>query len=183
MATPAPGPTPAPECPAPLINPATGERFEFVSSACRGDGRFRFRWTLEAGRRGPPEHRHLAESETFTLRSGRLRVWIDDQPRDLERNVAVTAPVGSHHRFLNPGDEPAVVDVELDGQQLEDTLVPMGAYFAGRPPTLAEVLRIMVHDRSVGATVQRSPLVSAAISLVAAAGRLAGLRRFPPVSW
>jgi quercetin dioxygenase-like cupin family protein len=156
----------------------TGERFELVSSARGGDGRFRFRWTLDPGRRGPPEHRHRNESETFTLRSGALTVWIDDVAHALERGAPLVSPAGSFHRFHNPGTEPAVVDVELDGVDLEETMVPMAVHFAGREPSGVEALRIVLHDLEVGATVRRSPVVRAALWTLASLARLVGARRY-----
>lgn len=167
---------------APMANPATGERFEFVSSARDGDGRFRFRWTLAPRRRGPPEHRHLHERETFTLVSGSLRVWVDGVCRELRTGEPLTAEVGTYHRFYNPGDTPAVIDVELDGAELEDTMVPMAAHFAGREKqTLAEVIRIFLHDVTVGATVRKSLFVRGLLGFFAALGRLFRLTRFPVV--
>lgn len=165
----------------PLANPATGENFVFVSSA-RTSSCFRFRWTLAAKRTGPPEHRHLDENETFTLRGGRLTVFVDGRPHELEKDVPFTAPMGVWHRFRNPGDEPAVIDVEMDGTALEDTMVPMAAYMSGREhPTMAEGLRIFVHDLGVGATERRSPIVTALFRFAAWLGRSVGIERFPRV--
>lgn len=125
----------------------TGERFEFQTSARVGDGVFRFRWTLAPGKKGPPEHVHDDESETFEIVSGVLRIWIDKQPRDLHPGDRVTVPPLVRHRFFNPGTEPVVVDVSLDGPRMEDALVPFAYYAAGRTKlSFGDFTRMMVHS-------------------------------------
>ncbi len=90
--------------------------------------------------------------------------------------------MGTYHRFYNPGDMPAAIDVELDGTELEDTMVPMAAQFAGRErQTLAEVNRIFLHDVTVAATVRKAPFVRGVLGLFAALGRLFRLTSFPVV--
>src|SRR5688500_10283434 len=60
----------------------TGEHFEFLASS-RGPGaHLEFRWTLAPGKRGPGEHYHPRETETFTVLSGSLRIWINGVPKD-----------------------------------------------------------------------------------------------------
>lgn len=68
----------------------TGETFEFQTSAKTGDGKFRFQWTLQAGKKGPPVQVHDDENETFTVVSGTLRIWIDGKPNDLTAGQTLT---------------------------------------------------------------------------------------------
>lgn len=165
-----------------LANPMTGERFEFVSSSKGGEGRFRFRWTLAPKKVGPPEHRHGQEHESFTVRSGRLVVFVDGKRHDLTEGASLTVPPGTWHRFWNPGSVPVVVDVELDGAGLEDTLVPVAVHLAGKEnPTPLEGLRIVVHDLAVNASRRRSLLVRALFGTMAVIGRVLGMRTFPGV--
>jgi mannose-6-phosphate isomerase-like protein (cupin superfamily) len=131
----------------------TGETFEFQTSAKAGDGIFRFRWTLAAGKKGPPEHVHEEEAETFTIVSGTLRIWIDGQPRDLTAGDSVTVAKLQRHRFLNPGKEPVVVDVSLDGPRQEDALVPLALYCGGRRKMkLREMFKMIAHASEVRAS-------------------------------
>src|SRR5262245_34281464 len=123
---------PVKEFPLAFDNRLTGERFELRTSARGGDGCFRFRWTLAAGRTGPPEHTHDTESESFTLVEGELDAWIDGRRIRLPRERRFTVRPNTRHRFHNPGALPAVVEVELDGTLLEDTLVGNAAHFGGR---------------------------------------------------
>ena len=128
-----------------LTLPATGEHFAFRTSARSGDGTFRFRWTLDAGKKGPPQHAHPEETETFAIQSGRLTIWIDGQRAEYGPGDIVPVPPGCTHRFLNAGTEPVVVEVSLDGPHQEDALVPMALHLDGRPnPTVGENLRQLV---------------------------------------
>lgn len=111
---------------------SSGETFEFQTSAKSGDGVFRFRWTLAAGKKGPPEHVHDDEAETFHVVSGTLRIWIDGTSRDLGPGDTVTVEPGARHRFLNPGSDPVIVHVSLNGTRMEDALVPLAIYANGR---------------------------------------------------
>jgi len=102
----------------------SGEHFEFLQSARSPERRFRFRWTLAPGKRGPPPHMHLHETESFTLVAGRLSVWVGGELHELAPGDSVTVPPRVPHRFLNSGTEPAVVDVSLDAHFQEDTFIP-----------------------------------------------------------
>jgi len=173
------------EFPLTFDNPATGERFELRTSARSGDGRFRFRWTLAPGRTGPPEHSHPVETESFTLVAGTLEAWIDGSAIPLEVGRRVSVPPNTLHRFRNPGSTAAVVEVELDGTRLEDTLVGNAVHFGAHGATSPLALgRVMLHDVTYGASRFRSPLVRWMMRAIAAGARLLGLRPFPvPEDW
>ena len=124
---------------------STGETFEFVASArTAADGRFRFVWTLAAGKRGPGEHVHDEETEVFEVQSGTLRIWLHDVPHDLGPGDSLTVPPGAPHRFLNPTREPAVVRVTFDGPRMEDTFLPISVATHGRTPRLGDFARMLV---------------------------------------
>ena len=97
-----------------LASPPTGEHFEFRRSF-HTDGAFEFLWTLAPKKRGPGMHIHPTETETFRVVSGTLRIWIAGVARDFGPGECVAIPPGVPHRFLNPGDTPAVALVSLDG--------------------------------------------------------------------
>jgi mannose-6-phosphate isomerase-like protein (cupin superfamily) len=158
----------------------TGEKFEFQTSAKSGDGVFRFRWTLDAAKNGPPEHVHDGERETFAVLSGTLRIWLEDTPRDLGPGEQITVPIGVRHRFFNPGPEAVVVDVSLDGSLQEDVLVPLAYRFGGREKLgLADVCVLIVHDCEVRGSRPASRLAEAMFRGLGGVLRLFGARPQP----
>lgn len=123
----------------------TGELFEFVASArTAADEKFRFVWTLAPGKRGPGEHYHESETETFEVVSGTIRIWLEGVPRDYVPGDFLSIEPGVRHRFLNPGDEPAVMNVSLDGPLMEDAFVPLGVATHGRKVRLGDLARMFV---------------------------------------
>jgi quercetin dioxygenase-like cupin family protein len=162
----------------------TGERFEYLTSSRRGDGWFRFRWTLAPGRKGPPEHLHPDETETFTVESGVLQVWVGGVHHRLEPGMTLAVPPGAPHRFLNEGPAPAVVMVGFDGSRNEALHVPAAAYLAGgRAMGLGTVLRMMVHDAEVGGSLATFEPINALQRGLARVLRWFGVRPFPAVEW
>jgi len=132
--------------------PSTGEHFEFLESAYSDAGRFRFRWTLEAGFQGPPPHCHPHETEVFHVVEGTLRVWLDGEARDYSAGETAIAEPGVVHRFDNSGPEDVVVEVEMDGPLQENVLIALTRKMDGRQtPTLGEGLRGFVLQIRTGA--------------------------------
>jgi mannose-6-phosphate isomerase-like protein (cupin superfamily) len=123
---------------------ATGERFEFVSSfrTPSADPKFRFVWTLAPGKRGPFIHVHEQETEAFAVVSGTLRIWIEDVAKDYGPGECVAIAPNVPHRFLNPGNEPVVVNVSLTGARMEDAFMPVAVAAYGRKPTMKEYMRM-----------------------------------------
>jgi quercetin dioxygenase-like cupin family protein len=137
--------SPIEKAPIELATPDTGEHFAFQTSARSGDGLFRFRWTLDAGRKGPPPHAHPDETESFEIISGTLRVWLGGEERVCRPGDVFAVPPGVVHSFLNEGPEPVVADVSLDGPRQEDLFVPLALLLDGRTkPTAGETLRNLV---------------------------------------
>lgn len=159
----------------------TGERFEFQTSAKTGDGVFRFRWTLEAGKKGPPEHIHETESETFAVVSGTLRIWLDGAVHDIGPGQSITVPPGGRHKFHNRGTEPVVVDVSLDGPKQEDALVPLAIRMAGRALKLSDFFVMIVHVGEVNASTPPSRVARGVMRAFARVFRLFGARPLPRV--
>lgn len=170
------------ETPPNLYFTGSGETFEFQTSAKAGDGIFRFRWTLEGGKKGPPEHVHDHESETFHILRGTLRIWIEGTPRDLGPGETVTVAKGQRHRFLNPAKEPVVVDVSLDGALQEDALVPFALRLGGRRKLkLGDFFTMMAHITEVEASRPPSRLVRGLFGGMSRFARLFGARPLPRV--
>ena len=157
----------------------TGEKFEFQTSAKTGDGVFRFRWTLDGGKKGPPEHIHETEAETFAVISGTLRIWIDGTAQDVGPGQTVTVRAGVRHKFHNRGTEPVVVDVSLDGPRQEDALVPLAFRIAGRKMRVSDFFVMMVHVAEVKASTPPSRLALHVMNAFAAVFRLFGARPLP----
>ncbi len=173
---------PLAETPPNLYFTDSGETFEFQTSAKSGDGVFRFRWTLEGGKKGPPEHVHDHERETFSILSGTLRIWIEGTPRDLAPGETVTVEKGQRHRFLNPAKEPVVVDVSLDGALQEDVLVPLAIHLGGRRKMkVGDVFTLMAHVTEVEASRPPSRFMRGVFGGMAGLGRLFGARPLPRV--
>ncbi len=162
-------------------SPSSGETFEFVtSSRSTPDGRFRFVWTLAPGKRGPGEHTHDDETETFEVVSGTLRLWVSGTPRDLGPGDVCAVPPGVPHKFLNPGQEPAVVNVTLDGPKMEDALVPLAVVCDGRTPRLSDLSRLLVGLAQYPSR-PTNRLVTAGLLTVIGLFKLFGVRRYEPV--
>lgn len=115
-----------------VTNPRSGEHFEFQSSGHRGDGVFRFRWTLAPGKKGPPPHQHKHETETFAIVSGRMTIWVGGERREVGPGDVVAVPPRTWHRFWNHTDEPVVVDVSMDGTLQEDVFTSAVRLLDGR---------------------------------------------------
>ncbi|NUO48770.1 MAG: cupin domain-containing protein [Polyangiaceae bacterium] len=159
----------------------TGEHFEFLTSARKGDGVFRFRWTLAAGKKGPPEHVHPSADETFRGRSGLLKIWIEDRAHELRPGDTLTIPARTRHRFLNPGPEPAVVDVALDGTSMEDALVPSALYAEAQGELrIRDIFRLLVHDVEANGSVPASAVGLRLMAIFARIARAFGAKPFPP---
>lgn len=163
-------------------SPPTGELFELARSARSApDGHFRFVWTLAAGKTGPGEHFHEDERETFEVVSGVLRIWIDGQAKDYAPGDVVTVSPGTRHRFLNPGKEPAVINVALSGPRMEDLLAPVAAATHGRKPRMLELLRMMAGIQRYRPSTPSSAVARGLFSVFFGALRLFGVRPFEPV--
>lgn len=163
-----------------LVSKPTGEEFAFVASArSAADKTFRFVWTLGPGKKGPGEHHHDAETEVFEIVSGTVRIWSDGVARDYgPGEVCVVAP-GVRHRFLNPGPEPVVIDVSLDGPRMEDALVPVAVATAGREAGPRDLLRV-VAGLDAWPSVPASAVGRAVIGATARLLRALGFAPYPP---
>jgi len=163
-------------------SPPTGETFELVaSSRTASDGKFRFVWTLAPGKRGPGEHFHQHETETFEIVSGVIRIWIANVPKDYHPGDVVAIPPGVPHRFLNAGSEPVVINVDLDGPRMEDLFAPMAVDTHGRKGRFADIRRMIA---TLGVSPPSTPTSAAErgmLTAISAMFRWLGARPYEPV--
>jgi mannose-6-phosphate isomerase-like protein (cupin superfamily) len=165
-----------------LDSKPTGEHFRFIRSARgSGNGKFHFQWTLAPGKTGPGIHVHETETETFTIVSGTLRLWLDGTPHDLTPGQTLEVPPNTEHRFLNPGIEPVVVDVTLDGTKMEDQFIPIAAA-AQRGMSMPRVMaKMIVHIVKGRASTPTRRLERGMLYTLYGVLRLFGVRGFEPI--
>ena len=62
----------------------------------------------------PPLHYHVDFTETFTVKEGRLDIYLDRGQKRvlLQPGESATAQIGQLHRFANDHDEPVIFAVE-----------------------------------------------------------------------
>ncbi len=90
---------------------------------------------LPPGLAGPPRHRHRAQTETFAVQEGRLRVVLGRDVRVLAAGESVVVPPSVAHAFANPFGEPARIRVrETPAGPLEERFVALAG--SGRIPPL-----------------------------------------------
>ena len=70
--------------------------------------------TGEPRRPSPPLHYHLDFIETFTVKQGKLDIYIgrDQKPLLLQPGESVTAQIRRPHRFANDHDEPVIFTIK-----------------------------------------------------------------------
>jgi quercetin dioxygenase-like cupin family protein len=122
----------------------TGETVTIRASGRENGGaRFEVEALLPPRLSGPPRHRHLAQTETFTVLEGRLRVVLGRKAHELGAGDTVTVPPTVVHAFSNPFDEAARVRMsETPAGPLEEQFRALAA--GGRIPPLGELAAINV---------------------------------------
>jgi mannose-6-phosphate isomerase-like protein (cupin superfamily) len=128
-----------------LLRMPTGEVLTILWT---GQDTVRDRGGAAPGLSGPPLHRHRAETETFTVVEGTLRVRTGRRVRVLTAGQSVTVPPGTVHGFANPSARPARIHTaQTAAGLLEAQFRALAA--AGRFPPLRRPARISVeHELS-----------------------------------
>lgn len=96
--------------------PPAGQRITFLETADDTDGEYvRVEITLEvrSTRDHAVKHVHPHQTETITVRSGRMCVDRNGETWDLQTGESVTFEPGDAHAFWNSGDEELVIEVAL----------------------------------------------------------------------
>jgi mannose-6-phosphate isomerase-like protein (cupin superfamily) len=97
-----------------IENPTTGESITWVETAATTDGSLlSFDLALRADAKLAAEHRHVEQTETFRVLSGRIGISIGGEERELGPGEEVGVPAGVAHRWWPAGTDGAVIRVEL----------------------------------------------------------------------
>lgn len=100
-----------------IRNNATGETLTMLTSDEDNGGACQlYEVFLPPRRPSPPLHYHLDFTETFTVKEGKLEIYVDrDQKRLLlHPGESVTAHVRQPHRFANDHDEPVIFTIKTE---------------------------------------------------------------------
>ena len=81
-----------------FTNNRTGETFQCISF---DENAFRFDWIVEQDGYIPFEHIHLQQDEIFYVKSGELRILIDDRQYILGEGQSIIVPKGKRHIAYN----------------------------------------------------------------------------------
>jgi mannose-6-phosphate isomerase-like protein (cupin superfamily) len=114
-----------------LVNPASGERITFRTTAAESDGELvAIDLELPAGGRVPGGlHVHPKQEERFEVVSGTMRFRLRGERVTAGPGDVVVVPAGVPHDFANGGDETALVRVDirpaLKMEQLFETAVAL----------------------------------------------------------
>ena len=97
----------------PLVNPATGERIQFVAVARDGgEDVVRFNWRSMPGG-AIPEHIHPLQEERFMITAGEAHFTLNGEERVVGAGETIVVPVGIRHSEANPGSVAVDGSVEL----------------------------------------------------------------------
>lgn len=137
-------------------------------------------WGPQAGR--PPKHYHPDQDEHFEVRSGRLRVGLGDDERELGPGDVLDIPRGTAHRMWNQGEEearalwqttPALRTRELFGA-IDSLNREGGVGRNGMPGPLAFATLLTEYRDVFRLAAGPEPLVRGVLAALAPLGRLKG---------
>src|SRR3954453_912038 len=93
-----------------MENPVTGERFTFTQVS---EERLAFDFALREGGKVPIPHVHPIQTETFSVRAGRVKFRIGRRPVIAEPGDVIEVAPGVAHSFANAGEGEARMQVEV----------------------------------------------------------------------
>ena len=97
-----------------LVNQTAGERVYFRQVDGKSEhGETILDVRLNTGGRIPVSHVHPQTSETFSVRSGQLKLVVDGKTHILKPGQSFTVAKGRAHAASNPFDKPAEVEVKM----------------------------------------------------------------------
>lgn len=115
-----------------LVNPTTGDTYEFLETAHDSDGQqVRVKMTVKSKRKLVPDHMHTLQDEHFEVISGELTLLSDNKEQVLKGGEHITLPRNKPHNHYNNSGEPVVfiqsVSPALDFEYLVENLVGLAA--------------------------------------------------------
>lgn len=93
-----------------VVEAGDGWRIGNVEFLARSDDTPRFNLaliTIEAGRAGPPPHRHRDEDDSFFVLEGELTFTVEGREIEARAGTFVLVPPGHEHAFENRDSTPA----------------------------------------------------------------------------
>jgi quercetin dioxygenase-like cupin family protein len=166
-----------------LDNPVSGERFVFHTTADDSGGKMlEFDLVVDPRGRVPGGHVHPAQRESFQVLAGTMRFRKGLRTVTAGAGDQVVVEPGTFHKFVNAGDEPAVVRVRVEPalrmEQLFETVAALAANGrtlpSGMPRPLDLALFMRQFDQEVQAPVAPG-LVRAVMAPLAWMGERRGL--------
>jgi quercetin dioxygenase-like cupin family protein len=100
-----------------IRNSATGETLTMLVSEEENGGACQlYEVCLPPHRPSPPLHYHVDFIETFTVKQGRLDIYVDREQKHLPLlpGESATAHIRQPHRFANDHDQPVIFTVETN---------------------------------------------------------------------
>jgi quercetin dioxygenase-like cupin family protein len=167
----------------PGSSPVSGERIEFVRTAADTDGELlELELTLAADGRVPGAHVHPEQEERFHVLEGTMKFRLGLRTIVAHAGDSVVVPAGRVHKFVNGGDGPARVRVEvapaLDMEELLTTTAELAregkVLSSGMPKPLHLALFVSRFRREVRAPFPPAPVVRAVMAPLAAMARRRG---------
>lgn len=107
-----------------IENPVIGDKVTFIETSKQSNGVRTFLELYLAPHGGNPLHYHKRFTETFTVKSGELKVQLGKEIVTLRSGDSATVPLNTNHRFFSTSDQPTVATVELrpGSEGFENTL-------------------------------------------------------------
>ncbi len=97
-----------------------GDLYRYLAASEHTAGRFALFHTIVGPGGGPPFHIHSREDEAFFVLNGTLHFQADGTTAELGPGGCIHLPIGTRHRFSNPGEETAeVLILALAGRHRE----------------------------------------------------------------
>jgi mannose-6-phosphate isomerase-like protein (cupin superfamily) len=165
-----------------ILTMTDGTQFRFTKPVADTDGeRVEMEITLPPGAASPPRHVHPAQDEQWEVLSGVLSVWFDGGWRELRAGESLAIPKGAVHTLENRSPETVRVrDTHVPALDFEDYIEKLGRLAQegkiGSSRRLSTLIYFSMVWREQRSQVAASPVLRAAMWLLARAGRALGYR-------
>ncbi len=169
-----------------IENPVTGERITWLQTAADSDGEtLAFDIDLRPGAAVSAQHRHLRQTEEFSVLEGTLMISVAGRRDEVQPGDQFTVQPGTAHQWWNASASNVRVRVTLrpalDTETFFETLFGLARDGKTNKKGIPSLPQIAVAYRDLGAScsrVTRPPVViqDAVFALIAPLGRLLGKR-------